>query len=178
MWCLIKFEGAFHRDDLDKYRWSEITWILAHQRNWWIHPGKGLTTSSDVRWSDWSQILILIWIIPKERTLSFHVLDADVWTWTLCNNCVMCLDRRQLNCCYVRNILHNKVTPCMIITMKVKFISTGRWCKLCYFYSIIQSLTYCFVRFQDQFDGHQRKGRFLGRTSEQRAKNSMKLKRM
>ena len=90
----------------------------------------------------------------------------------------ICLDRRQLNCCYVRNILHNKVTPCMIITMKVKFISSGLSCKLCYFYSIIQSLTYCFVCFQDQFDGHQRKGRFLGRTSEQRAKNSMKLKRM
>ena len=140
MWCLIRFEGAFHWDDLDKYRRSEITWILGHERNRWIHPGKGLTTSSDVRWSDWSQILMLIWIIPKERTLSFHVLDADVWTWTLCNNCVMCLDRRQLNCCYVRNILHNKVTPCMIITMKVKFISTGLWCKLCYFYSIIHSL--------------------------------------
>ena len=41
---------------------------VAHQRNHWIYPGKGYIRSFDVQRCKWSQITILIQIIPKEHT--------------------------------------------------------------------------------------------------------------
>lgn len=49
-------KGAFHWDYPDQDQWSEITQILAHQRNWQIHPGKVFTGSFEVQWTEWSWI--------------------------------------------------------------------------------------------------------------------------
>ena len=40
--------SAFHWDDPDQDQCSEIIWIVAHQRNQQIHPGKGYIDSFDV----------------------------------------------------------------------------------------------------------------------------------
>ena len=40
--------------DLDQDQWSEITQIMVHQRNRWIHFDRGFIGSFDAPWSEWS----------------------------------------------------------------------------------------------------------------------------
>ena len=60
---------AFHQDDPDQDGWSKITRIIAHKMNRRINSGKDLSVHQ--MYHDQSDLgsLILIRIIPKERTL-------------------------------------------------------------------------------------------------------------
>ena len=68
-------KSAFLWDDPDQDQLSNITQIMAHQRKREILAQSGFLGFSDVPWSG---SLILIWIIPKERTPSWKTRLRDV----------------------------------------------------------------------------------------------------
>ena len=47
----VGLQGAFLWENPKTDHWSKITWITVHQRNRWIHSGKGVFGSSDAPWS-------------------------------------------------------------------------------------------------------------------------------
>ena len=85
--------GAFLWDDPDQDQLSEIAWIIVDQMNRWILIQSGFIGSIDLPWSEWSRItdrlLILIPIIPNERTLCF------VSSWQIPFNLACTTDRQK-----------------------------------------------------------------------------------
>ena len=65
--------GAFLWYDPDQDQWSEIIWIMVDQMNRSILVQSGFISSFYLPWS-----LILIRIIPKERTLGFPCMGRSV----------------------------------------------------------------------------------------------------
>ena len=56
---------------------------MVDQMNRWIHSGQGFIGSFDLPWSEWLGSLILIRIIPNERTLRVRVfVKSAVTKWT------------------------------------------------------------------------------------------------
>lgn len=54
--------SAFLWDNQGQGQWSEITRIIAHQKNRWIHGQSGFDDYFEAPWSEWSRSP------PKERT--------------------------------------------------------------------------------------------------------------
>ena len=84
----LTIKAAFLWDDLVQDHWSEMTWIILHQRNQWILSEQGFNGSFDAPWSKWSQITYpkldhskgthpkILWYSRKYPKLFFNPLPS------------------------------------------------------------------------------------------------------
>jgi len=79
---------------LDPDQCSEITRIIVHERNWWLHSVHGFIGSFDALWSEWS------WIINPELELAFQRNAPSINTSKSCF---------ESNLCPIPGVLHQDV---------------------------------------------------------------------